>query len=103
MWSLRAGGFHDVQNNHAFVKNVPNNTNDRTYVFQHNFYGLISNILNSPPYLFWLKRTYKLSAKNMEYFSFQRFFVFCGVCRVYLFLIYIPTSRITLGELIHTQ
>ena len=29
----------------------------------------------------------------MEYFSFQRFFVFCGVCRVNLCLVYIPTSR----------
>ena len=27
------------------------------------------------------------------FFSFQRFFLFCGVCRVYLYLVYIPTSR----------
>ena len=41
----------------------------------------------------------------MEYFSFQWIFVFCGVCKVFIYLIYIPTNRysITFGELIHTQ
>ena len=38
-------------------------------------------------------RAYTLPAKNMEYISFQRIVVFCGVCKVFLYLIYIPTSR----------
>ena len=44
-----------------------------------------------------------LPAKNMEYFSFQRIFVFYGVCKVFTYLIYIPRADITFGELIHTQ
>ena len=37
---------------------------------------------------------YTLPAKNMEYFFyFSDFLQFCGVCRVFLFLKYIPTSR----------
>ena len=37
--------------------------------------------------------SYILPAKYMEYFLFQRFFVFCGVCKVFIYLIYIPTNR----------
>ena len=29
----------------------------------------------------------------MDYFSLKRFFLFCGVCRVYLYLVHIPTRR----------
>ena len=29
----------------------------------------------------------------MEYFSYQRIFLFCGVCRVFIYLINIPTIR----------
>ena len=36
---------------------------------------------------------YTLPAKNMEYFSFQRFLYFCGVCKVFIYVIYIPTKR----------
>ena len=46
--------------------------------------------------MFWFDRNvlptpYTLPAKNMEYFSFQRIFVFCGVCKVFIYLNYIPT------------
>ena len=34
-----------------------------------------------------------LPAKNMEYFSFQRIFVFWGVCKVFIGVIYIPTNK----------
>ena len=44
-----------------------------------------------------------LLAKNVEYFWFQRFFIFCVVCRLYLYLFYIPTSRYYFGGLIRTQ
>ena len=40
-----------------------------------------------------INNSYTLPAKNMEYFSFQPIFVFCGVCKVFIYLIYIPTHR----------
>ena len=45
-----------------------------------------------------------LLAKNMEYFSFQRIFVFYGVCEVFFFFLFtFLQTDITFGELIHTQ
>ena len=34
-----------------------------------------------------------LPTKLLEYFSFQWFFVFCWVCKVFIYLIYIHTNR----------
>ena len=40
---------------------------------------------------------YTLPAKIWNIFSFQRFFVFCGVCKLFIYLINIPTSRYYFG------
>ena len=40
----------------------------------------------------YMGHLYTLPAKIWNIFSFQRFFVFCGVCKVFIYLIYIPIS-----------
>ena len=53
---------------------------------------------------FMFKYWYTLPAKNMEYFSFQWFFLYFVWCVGYIFIWFaFLQADITFGELIHTQ